>query len=92
VVPRYYFHLYNDMIVCDDEGQEVADDEAARQVAIASARDMAAVSVRGGRLNLKHRIEVADEGGKILRVVRFEDVVKVEAQEPSVPSRCAERL
>jgi hypothetical protein len=78
-VPTYFFHLYNDEIVCDEEGQELADVEEAHRIAIVNAVEMAIAEVRQGCLNLKHRIDVADGGGSVVCTVRFQDVVKVVA-------------
>jgi len=77
-VPRYFFHLYNDEVVCDEEGQDLAGLDEARHVAEVNAREMAAAGVMNGQLNLKHRIDAVDEAGKIVCTVRFADIVKVE--------------
>ena len=77
-VPRYYFHLYDDMDVLDDEGREFPDVEAALKEAMHQARTVAGYVIIGtGRLTLSHRIEVADEAGKVLGSVCFGDVVAV---------------
>ena len=77
-MPIFYFHLYNEVVACDREGQELADEAAAHVVAVDSARDMAAAGVRKGDLHLDHRIEVEDESGRIVFTVHFRDAVKVE--------------
>lgn len=74
---RYFFHLHNDVEVRDDEGIELADDAAARGFAITNARDMAAHSVRGGRLNLTHSIEVVAANRRAVTIVSFSDAVAV---------------
>jgi hypothetical protein len=56
-MPRFYFHLRNDMSVDDDEGIELPDLAAARQRAEQYALDMSAVNVLEERkLNLHHHI------------------------------------
>jgi hypothetical protein len=77
-VPRYFFNFYNHESVCDEEGQDLAGLDAAQHVAKVNAREMAAAAVISGQLNLKHRIDVVDENGKIVCTVRFEDIVKVQ--------------
>jgi hypothetical protein len=78
-VPRYYFHLRNDMSVDDEEGKELPNLEAARGTAAKYALDMSAMSVlEHAKINLHHRIEVADDGGEIVLTVEFGDVVRVE--------------
>ncbi len=73
---RYYFHLFNDEEVRDSEGTELPNDATALHMAAKMAREMAAESVKSGRLTLQHRIEVASSGG-VIGVVHFGDVVKV---------------
>jgi hypothetical protein len=76
-MPRFYFHLFNDMDVRDEEGVELPNDAAALQRAAFSAREMAAQSVREGRLVLDHRIEVANDHGDTIGTVHFGDVVEI---------------
>jgi hypothetical protein len=76
-VPRYYFHLYNDTTSRDDEGKELPDRSAAQQQALDYARDMAAVTVREGRLNLAHRIEVTDQDGALVVNLPFRDAIQI---------------
>jgi hypothetical protein len=77
-VPRYYFHLFNEETVMDEQGMELPDPAAAREQAIDDARDMICRSVREGRLNLDHRMEVTDESGGIVVTVRFRDAFTIE--------------
>jgi hypothetical protein len=77
-MPRYFFHLHNDVDAEDPEGIELADLAEARERAIVYARDMASLSiVDHGRLILSHRIDVADQSGEIVHTVHFRDVVEV---------------
>jgi len=77
-VPRFFFNLYDDMVVMDEEGSELPDLAAARVRATASAREMACAEVLKGHLTLNHRIEVVDEAGERVCTVHFSDVVAVE--------------
>lgn len=77
-MPRFYFHLRNDLVVDDEEGIEVPDLAAAREYALFNARSLAAENVYKGHLNLSHRIEIADETQRIVGIVTFRDAVKVE--------------
>ena len=76
-MPLYRFHVKNDIDAPDDEGQELSNLAAAHLKAIDYARDLAAASVRQGRLDLKHRIDVEDDKGDILLTVRFADAIEV---------------
>jgi uncharacterized protein DUF6894 len=78
-VRRYYFHLFNDETVLDDEGQEFTNDAAAVQAGVKSARIMAADSVSKGHLVLRHRIEIQNDRGQTVGIIHFRDVVKVDA-------------
>jgi hypothetical protein len=82
-VPRYYFHLYDDIAIMDEEGSELPDLAAARAKAVDTAREMACAEVLEGHLNVGHRIEVASEAGEVQLTVQFADVVKVEAAPPA---------
>ena len=76
-MPRFYFHLFNDITSIDEEGSELPTESAARQRAETNAREMAAESVREGHLVLSHRIEVGNELGEKIATVRFGDVIQV---------------
>ena len=78
-VPRFYFHLHNDMDVVDEEGVELPDLEAARSHAVRQARVTFAETARdAGHVVLHHRIDVEDEQGTVLATVKFGEAVKVE--------------
>lgn len=77
-MPRFYFHLRNDVIVDDEEGKDLADLPAAREVAIHTARHLAAESVLEGRLHLGHYIEIGNEYGHIVATIAFREAVTVE--------------
>jgi hypothetical protein len=79
-MPRYYFHLINDVDVPDNEGQTFADAAAARAFAIGQARALiAATTVEDGRIVLHHRIDIEDEDHAVVDKVHFRDAVMVEA-------------
>jgi hypothetical protein len=77
-MPRYYFHIYNDMVAMDDEGTELPDVAAAREHAIEGARSLMAETLLQGRLSLQHRIEVADDTGRVLMTIPFRELVDIE--------------
>jgi hypothetical protein len=78
-MPRYFFNLFDDIDTVDEEGLELPDREAAEATGLASARAIAAEQVSRGRLTLSHRIEIADGGGAVLKTIRFDDAIRVEA-------------
>lgn len=77
-MPRYYFHLYNDVISMDEEGVDLPDLEAARANGIKEARAMMLETVAEGRINFSHRIDIADESGAVVDSVTFGEAVEVE--------------
>ena len=78
-VPRFYFHLYNDIETSDEEGVELADLKAARLVALINARFTAAESIKEeGHFVPTHRIDIENEQGQVLDTVYFGDAVEIE--------------
>jgi Domain of unknown function (DUF6894) len=61
VMPRYFFHLHGSG-ARDTEGQEFPNDEAAREEAVAVARDLA----RNRHVTTSERLIVTDESGKVV--------------------------
>jgi len=78
-MPRFYFHLKNDLIVDDLEGRELSDIEAALGEARRDVRALAAEQVRQGRLVLHHHIDIADPTGRVVATVTFGDAMEIEA-------------
>ena len=76
-MPRFFFHLYNDMVVMDEEGRELPDAETARAVAVKEARQMMMEAVLKGDVVLSHRIVIEDESGSIIASVAYRDAVDV---------------
>jgi hypothetical protein len=77
-MPLYYFHVCNgNGFTEDDEGQELPDLEAARAVAIRSARDIMASDIRDGTLDLSSFIEIEDKDSQLVRTIAFDEAVDV---------------
>lgn len=76
-MPRFYFHLYDDMVSLDEEGKVLPTIDAARKEAIRNARHLACAEVLDGHLGLNHRIEVTDANDAPIATVVFKDVVKL---------------
>ena len=77
-VPRFFFHLYDDVVSIDEEGSELPDMAAVRQKAIKNARSIACQEVLEGHLNMDHRIEVLDESDELVLTLPFREVIKLE--------------
>ena len=67
-MPRYFLNIRNNIsFTRDEEGCELADADAARDVAVKGARSLMSTEVaEQGKLDLRARIEVMDEAGKIV--------------------------
>jgi hypothetical protein len=77
-MPHVHFHLNNAVgLVHDGEGQEAADLDEARAIAIENIRSILAEDVRHGLIDLSGRIEVTDGDGRLLLVVPFADAVTI---------------
>jgi hypothetical protein len=70
-VPRFFFHIFDDTVSMDEEGQDAADASAARAIAMRGARELACEQIRNGYLNLDHYILVSDQDGREVARVRF---------------------
>lgn len=74
---RFYFNVRNDLVVDDEEGVELDDLHAARELAIESARVLVCESVKLGHLNLDHYIEVLDEERQPVLTLTFRDAFRI---------------
>ncbi|WP_129794368.1 hypothetical protein [Sphingosinicella sp. CPCC 101087] len=77
-MPRYRFHIRDDIHADDDEGRELPGLEAAREAALEGARDLVCDAIkRQGNVNLDHYIEIADDRGETLLKVTFREAFTV---------------
>lgn len=75
-MPRYHFNIIDgEHLVPDQEGQELADLEAARFEARCSARDLAIQEIKAGVPIDGRKIEITDENGDPLESIMVHDVV-----------------
>lgn len=76
-MPRFFFNLYDDVVVADEEGVELPGVEAARLLALVSARDLMGAQVHHGYIVLSHWIDVLDETGAIVLHLPFGDALEI---------------
>jgi hypothetical protein len=77
-MPRFYLHIRNGTgFTRDEEGLDVPSLAAAKQRAAEGARSLLSAEICSGQLDLRGRIEVADEAGDVLLVVPFEEVIQI---------------
>jgi hypothetical protein len=73
-MPRYFLHVFNSTGTArDDEGADLPDMAAARQLALDSIRSIMAMEARAGRIDLNGRIEIADSSGAVLDRVAYRE-------------------
>jgi hypothetical protein len=77
-MPLFYFHIRDRTAFIEDaEGYELPDMEAARHLAVKSARSMMAEDLRGGELNLASSIQVEDHTHSPLLTLIFAEAVTI---------------
>ena len=75
---RYYFHIRNDgMFEEDQEGTELASDDAAQLEAIAGAREVIADRVKQGAAIGFDAFEVVNERGELILTLPLRSVLKL---------------
>ena len=82
-MPRFYFHLHECGTIIDDpEGSELADVDAARDKAVAEARQVMSSEVLEGRLCLGCCIIVEDGGHHELLRIPFREAIALTGIRP----------
>jgi len=77
-MPRFFLHIRDgESLIPDEEGSDLPSLDAARQEALQGARDILAEKVRLGEPLDGETIEISDEGGHLLDVVRFRDAIRL---------------
>lgn len=80
-MPLYYFHVMDGSgFARDMQGQDVADAEAARVIAIEGARSLMAEELRDGELNLASSIHVEDDAHQLVFALPFADAVTIRGE------------
>jgi hypothetical protein len=81
-MPRYYFNVRQDKVLLkDEEGEELANLDAAREEAVASAREILSEAALGGNAGeSSSEIEVTDATGKTVLTVPIGRVTGTETQ------------
>lgn len=75
---KYHFHLWDGTcLIHDPEGAELPDMAAVRDRALQTARELLAEEITDGKLPLYMRLDVEDEGNRIVHRLNFSDVVQI---------------
>ncbi len=79
---RFFLHIPNSIgLAVDEEGQEFPDLATAEAEALNGIRSVLAEELRGGVLDLRGQVEISDQAGKLVRVVRFREAVELHSDE-----------
>ncbi len=76
-MPLYFFHIRNSEHVDDEQGRELSDLAAAREIALEGVRELVCADIKKGWLNLDHYVEVADEAGAVLLRLTFREAFQI---------------
>ena len=80
-MPRFFFHVRDDLDVPDDEGADLSNMVSARDYAARAARVLMCESMRVDRIiMLDHRIDIEDSQGEVLSSLLFRDAVRIVSQ------------
>ena len=78
-MPIFYLHLHNGTgDITDLEGSELPGVDDARRLAILGIRSIVAEEAKAGRIDLRGRIDIADEGGATIMTVDFREAFELE--------------
>lgn len=73
-MPRYFFHVHNGIgLVEDEDGRDLGDLRRVRDEAIKGIRSILSDEVMKGRIDLRGRIEIADETDTVVLIIPFEE-------------------
>ena len=76
-MPHYHMHLRDSIDeTLDPDGVEMPA-EAVAGAALRAARDCMAGDVKSGKLDLRYRIDVHDDGGKLVHSQAFADAIEI---------------
>jgi hypothetical protein len=81
-LPRYYLHIRSvDYVALDDEGTELPDLDAARECALAAAREILASLIKVGDDKLPECIVISDQSGIQLAAVPLRDALPIQLRQ-----------
>jgi hypothetical protein len=77
-LPQYFFHLRDHVErLLDPQGRAIDDPATIAAMTLSEARALIAHDALEGSIDLGQRLEVEDESGAIVHVLRFSDAVEI---------------
>lgn len=77
-MPKYHLNLTDGIEVPDIEGQLYESLDSAKIAATKGALELMSADVLLGKLPLSYQIEITDEEGAVMAVLRFRDLLTIE--------------
>lgn len=75
---HYRLHIHcDDCVAEDDDGLDRPSVEAAKEEALRGIRSILCEGLMHGKLDLRGRIDIADETGAVVETVEFEEAVQI---------------
>jgi hypothetical protein len=75
---RYFFHLRDHADeYLDEDGLDMTGVDALQRAALIQARDVLSHDMRGGRIDLRYRIDVENDGGIVVYSLPFAGAFQV---------------
>lgn len=75
-MPRFFFDIYNDRALRDEEGSELADREAAVVEGFETARELLSQGAAEGKDRFSWFMRIRDGAGNTVRDLDFRDVLQ----------------
>ena len=83
---HYFFHVYNGTgLTQDQEGLELADLAAARQVALTGIRSLLGEDLESGLVDLNGRLDICGREGTVLLSVPFSEAIELRIPDGDEP-------
>jgi hypothetical protein len=77
-MPNYHLHLHNAHVdASDEEGHDLPDLYAAKAKALDGIREFLGHEAMSGKLDFRGRVDIADEGGRVLETVHFKEAFTI---------------
>jgi hypothetical protein len=73
---RYHLNIRNGVgLIEDEDGRDLSDLESARREAVDGIRSLVSEEVKKGFIDLTGQIEIVDDDGNLLGIVRYDEAV-----------------
>lgn len=75
-MPLYFFHIHDENgVIPDDEGMDLPNDEAAKEEAVTSGRELIKSLIAGHQIVDDRWIEVKTANGTVITTIKLKDLI-----------------